>query len=494
MQFNSFPEYLEERYTALKKQVCGKTIRILFILLSLFVFTGNVQATDNEPNIPDSITVEHIIIECHRRTKDRIIFRELALKEGDRFHRDDIDKVLKTESNKVYNTNLFNTVKIFYHEYTPGKADVVVSVEEMWYFWPVPILELGDRNFNQWWTQSNRSLDRIDYGLRFRQRNFRGRNEDLKLVLQLGFTRKMELIYRVPYVNKRQTLGLNFKLLYAENRNIPFRTYNNILEFHRAEDNRLMLKRYEAQASVVFRGSFYNRHHFFTSYTHNVVDDTIAVLNPNYFLGRNTEQQFLTLQYTFSRDLRDRAAYPLSGFYLEGSIRQNGFGLLSDDFFQTTIRFEGSKFFDMGKNFYFAGSFAGLYSLQNVQPYYNLHAMGFAPYLIRGFELNVAEGQRMAFYRNTLRMKFFEHEIRFPLIPSQFNSMPIAVFPKLYLDAGYVQNTNRFFETNTLSNQTLWGGGFGLDVVTYYNLVARFEYSFNSLGARGLFFDLKSEF
>ena len=45
-----------------------------------------------------------------------------------------------------------------------------------------------------------------------------------------------------------------------------------------------------------------------------------------------------------------------------------------------------------------------------------------------------------------------------------------------------------------LSDKLLSGAGFGVDVVGSYDLVLRFEYTFNIEGQRGFFFHIKREF
>ena len=57
-----------------------------------------------------------------------------------------------------------------------------------------------------------------------------------------------------------------------------------------------------------------------------------------------------------------------------------------------------------------------------------------------------------------------------------------------------VMLTIKDFRYNSLVNSFLYTGGFGIDVVTFYDLVFRFEYSFNQLGQSGLFFHIGSDF
>lgn len=40
---------------------------------------------------------------------------------------------------------------------------------------------------------------------------------------------------------------------------------------------------------------------------------------------------------------------------------------------------------------------------------------------------------------------------------------------------------------NSLSNKMLYSGGFDIDILTFYDIKFKLEYSFNSLGQNGLF-------
>jgi hypothetical protein len=73
----------------------------------------------------------------------------------------------------------------------------------------------------------------------------------------------------------------------------------------------------------------------------------------------------------------------------------------------------------------------------------------------------------------------------------------LAIYIKTYADFGYVKNYSVYEQNdlNTkLSNKFLLGTGAGIDIVTSYDTVLRFEYSFNSEGKGGFFFNVKKEF
>jgi len=143
----------------------------------------------------DSVTVSEIILEGNKKTKRQTILREMDLKEGDVIAVNDLSTIFETNRLQLLNTGLFILVKVNVKEWNEdfGKIKVVVNFQENWFFYPAPIFELADRNFNVWWVEQNRSLRRVNYGMRFYHINLTGRRDRLKTVVQFGFTRKYEI-------------------------------------------------------------------------------------------------------------------------------------------------------------------------------------------------------------------------------------------------------------------------------------------------------------
>ena len=156
----------------------------------------------------DSLLVKQIIIEGNRKTKERIINRELSFQEGITYTRAELDSMFVSDRNRIYNTNLFNTVALELANENEGEADVKIIVEERWYFYPIPFLKLIDRNISDWWVNRDRDPSRINYGIRLSQFNFRGRNELLRVILQTGFTSGFAVQYNIPNLDKSQNHGL----------------------------------------------------------------------------------------------------------------------------------------------------------------------------------------------------------------------------------------------------------------------------------------------
>lgn len=439
------------------------------------------------------VTIDKIFIIGNRQTKEKIILRELDVQEGDRLLLSELHQILEQDKRKVLNTRLFLTVDISIIEISTTRIDLIIRVAERWYTIPSPYIRLADRNFNEWFTNQGMDWKRLEYGLRFYRYNFRGRNEKLYLYAQGGFTKQFAFSYNMPYIDKAQKNGLIFRFSYAETNNIAYETKDHILKY---TDN-LQNSKISWLGSIgwTFRPSFYDLHAVNLYFRDNYISDSIASLNPNYFGNGATEQRYLMLTYTYTNDRRDVVGYPLNGQYWGVEARKLGLGIFDS---VNLLRLTGfySRYMELGKGFYYAGTIRGYISTPQQQPYSNFTGFGYENTWPRGYELNVIEGQSYLLQQNTVSFRLLSTEINLQkIIPiEQFNRIPLSMYLKTYYDHGFVSNTIEYEKSDRLSNQYLFGGGVGLDIVTYYDAVIRLEYSWTSDYQSGLRISAKTPF
>jgi hypothetical protein len=421
--------------------------------------------------------------------------RELSLKQGDTITAKRLRAVLTKDRNKIYNLRLFNTVSIRLLQLSGTDIDLLIEVTERWYTFPVPIFELSDRNFNEWWQNYHHDFKRVNYGLRLYQFNFRGRNETLRLTAQLGFIRQFQLLYKIPYIDKNQKQGLIFDFDYGEPKNVPYFTENHKYLF--LESRQTLKKSLGAGITYTYRKSFYTTHAFRAEYQDSKVVDTIAMLNPNYYGKGKTRQRYAAVSYSFNSDHRDVQAYPLHGYQVTGFIEKTGLGL-GDDVNQITTNVTFAYHAEVGKRLFLSNFTSGLVSSPSTQPYNFYTALGHQKQFIRGYEIYVIEGPKFVLNKTTLKKRIFSHLWNLEYMPlNQFKHFPLSIYFKGYLDVGYVENYPLYEEkriNNTLSNRFLGGSGAGFDIVILYDTVMRLEYTFTREHTHGFFFHLKKEF
>ncbi len=469
---------------------------MLALLVSLFSFLPP-QDTVRSDTVPANrvLTINRVLIIGNKITRNSIISRELSLKPGDTISSQRLERVLTLDKNKIYNLRLFNTVMVRWIDLGTLEADILVDVSERWYTFPVPVFDIADRNFNEWIQNYGGDFSRVNYGLRLYQYNFRGRNETVRLTAQFGFVKRFELSYRLPYIDRRQKHGLIFDFDYVEPKNIAYATEDHKLVFLRADEN--LRTTLGAGITYTFRKSFYQTHLFTAQFRNSHISDTVAILNPNYYGNGRVRQRYGTLTYSFNADHRDVIAYPLNGYQITATVEKVGVGMGDDvDLWSITASYAHHR--EVAKGWYFS-NFTSFYRMfPERQPYAQLFGLGYKRQFVRGYEVYVVEGPFYALNKTTLKKRIFSRQWDFGRMRiEQFRYFPISVYAKIYADMGYAENNPLYREQafNTrLSNRWLGGMGAGLDIVTFYDFVTRFEYTFTREGTSGFFFHVRKEF
>lgn len=442
------------------------------------------------------VQINRIFVVGNRITRDQIILRELTLKPGEIIYSSDLTRILDLDKKKLINTRLFNTVEIKTLELEEKKIDLVVDVNERWYTFPSPIFELADRNFNEWWENYDHDFRRVNYGLRLYQYNMRGRNETLRLLAQFGFQRKFELLYRFPYIDKRQKHGLSFDLGYLETKNLAARTIDHKYVYSRSDD--ILKSDRVAGLTYSYRRSFYKTHAAKIEYRRTHIADTVKNINPIFIKGEGKNiLEYTSFYYQFNADHRDFLAYPLKGFHFAVDFRKTGL-LPNDD----VNKWEGSvlysRYLDLKNNYYLSNNSVVYASTPDDLSYINFSALGLRKQFVRGYEIYVIEGPMYALNKTTLKKKIFSNTYHWNDMPiEQFRHIPLSIYLKTYFDMGMVKNYPDYENlqiNNQLADKWIAGGGAGFDIVGSYDIVLRLEYSLNVEKEHGFFFHLKKEF
>ncbi len=461
--------------------------------LCLWYSTASAQIpTPTDTTKSRYVTIDNIFIIGNKKTKASIILRELSVKKGMLIYYQDLVNHITSDQNRIYNTRLFNTVKISTLDLSDELVDVVVQVDERWYTYPIPIFKFADRNFNDWLKNQGGDLSRVNYGLKFTQYNARGRNEKLKLTAQFGFTKNYGISYRIPYIDKSQKNGLELKVGYVENKSAPYTTQEHKQIFYTSE--KIQFQETFGLLKYTRRSQFYDFHDITLGYVKSNVSDSVILLNPSYFSSGQTQQQLLTLKYKYTKDKRDVAAYPLKGYRIQLEVSKIGLGIFNEldvlDF-----RATHDRYFGLGKKFYLSVYTKGVVSTPNNQSYKLFPSLGKREDFVRGYELYLIEGSSFALNKLSFKRLLFKGAKQFnSLRLKQFNKFPYALYLKTYFDMGYVNNFNEYEQNNRFTNRLIYGTGLGVDFVTWYDFVIRTEYSINHDKEHGIFFHFRKGF
>ena len=133
---------------------------LFFINMHYIIFIFFLQIT-----ILFSQNIISIDIQGNKKTEEYIILREIQHKVNEQL---DLD-ILNEDKNRIYNLGLFSNVEIDIIEKSKDEYIYMVTVSEMWYIWPFPIIEYDNKS------------EEFSYGAGITNNNFRGKDENISM-------------------------------------------------------------------------------------------------------------------------------------------------------------------------------------------------------------------------------------------------------------------------------------------------------------------------
>jgi hypothetical protein len=458
--------------------------------------TPNLQPATSSQQ-PDSFLIADVILLGQKKTRPRVIYREMTFGRGDRIAAADFEAEIAETYAALMNTGLFASVDINYSDtlLQPGQQIVYLHIRETWYIYPVPEFSLADRNFNVWWRDQGRSLDRVNLGGKLTYYNFTGRRDRLKVGFTTGYTREYEASYNLPYLNRAGSVGMGVDFSVLQRREQNYNTANNEQLFFE-DQSQFVYRRTRVNLSMSFRRKLYVSHRLILGYRNSSIADTVAqVLNPEFFGGGRSSQEFLRLEYRYRNDRRDVRNYPWKGHFLEATVAKDGLGITGQRS-GFTLGATYRQFWPLNDKYSLNFGLGAKYSLiRTRQPFLENRAIGFGSNGLVGYQFYVVDGLDMLIWRFGVRRQLFKTDLDLGkmVFIDAFRYIPIRVLLSFQFNQGF--SNSPFAEmANPLNNRLLTGTSLGVDVVLFYDMVASVQYNHNHLGEGGVFLALRLNF
>ncbi|MFO7669000.1 MAG: hypothetical protein R6W31_05015 [Bacteroidales bacterium] len=496
-----------------RTSITGFMILIIFLLSS----TLHGQTKDGEVHLPDYfsdpyVKISRIEVTGNKLTKERIIIRELDFTPGDslatmndksayslqigqkRFARADSSEVavrMNYSRENIINTKLFLEVDLYLEQIVGEYYKLRIDVNERWYFWVFPIIQLDYPNFNDWLKHPD--FSQFTQGLFMSHNNLWGLGHQASLKGYFGSSQGIGLGYYIPWIGKGQKTGL---LLAGGYRN------SSVVEYGSLDNQRQMIyekgsmKNYSFVGTLSFRPGLYNYSKVRLS-AHNIsisdslynltLDESIASFLPEGMQKIN----YLTLYIEYRYDSRNSHSYPLYGSYLMGFVNKQGLGILSHDVNYFNYGVDLHFYQQIGDRWFTAEMFKLLTSSSENIPYYFKQNLTSGDDFIRGYDYYALRGDNMYYFRSNLKYNLIKPAVKKPRKEkhqdSKFRSVPYAFYLNLIADVGYMAD-DFYGAYNPYNNKMLYSWGLGVDFVTYYDMVLRFEYILTNINSHGFFF------
>jgi len=452
-----------------------------------------VYSTDVLMTLSDTtqlFLVRNIDISGNERTKPEIILRELPFQVDQQYSLSSMVQQFKKAKKQLMNTGLFRDVIVSLKKTNGDDVYIHVNVEEKWYIWPMVFFKPVDKSFGKWWSEKDRSLNRINYGLRLSHNNISGRNDKLRLSIMNGYTRQVSFQYYGLWLDDQMKWSTNAGLSYAQNREVNYMTYENKQVAVKAP-NDFLHSAIGGFIQLNYRPAIKTVHTFSIGYTYESIADTVFKLNPSFAAG----SKFLSYPELFYRlayaDV-DYISYPTKGFLGEVSLKRKGLGSKSSvNLWEVSAK--ASQTWPLSGKYFFNLKGFGMIKLPFTQPYTGKQFIGYEGRYMQGYEYYVIDGIAGGYSKATLARPIFSTRLHLSSRRLQpLSNIPIKLYAKTFVNSGYVYNRNA--GENKLTNNFLYSGGVGLDIVTYNDFVIKIEWSFNRLRENGLYLHQRSDF
>ncbi len=414
---------------------------LLFVILSLQPALAQVQ--DTIKYLQDySVVIDSIKLVGNETTKDFIILRELNFSSGDTLTPD----IAKYNRDRIYSLGIFNLVDV-YPETVNGKNYAVISVEEGWYIYPVPFLEMRE---NDW--------KKFSYGAILVVKNFRGRNETVSLSGAFGYNPFLRVMYHTPYLSRQKDLSFSVSLSYGSVANKS----TMAASLHGADYEQ---KNITGSVELGKRFGLYQR--FSLSAGYSYIETPFFIKGISASDSRIDHTPFVSFGYSY--DTRDLIQFPREG--LLGAAVMEFKGLGNDGINYNIFKLDFREYRPIIAGLHAKWRFTTRLTGGKLVPFYDLSYIGYDE-RIRGHYTEHLEGNN--YYLGSMELyypilKDIHISLDFvPLLPKSLLSYRVALYTEVFGDAGTVK-----FKGEAISIKDIRSGyGAGLTLLILpYNVV-----------------------
>ncbi|RMG56667.1 MAG: hypothetical protein D6722_26095 [Bacteroidetes bacterium] len=448
---------------------------------------------------PTAVVVRDISLSGADKTRDWVILRELTFTEGDTLLSDKLNSELARSEQNIYNLGLFTDVTLTPRQ-DSGQLWLHIQVQERWYLLGTPALDLEERNaYDRLGAVQRLDLHRLSYGLSINWRNLTGRNETLNVLGQVGFSQRLRVDWLQPRVWPHRNLDLYASLVYTREGEIIAGIETGQVQWRSLED-RPMRRRFRASVGLSRRLDPYRQLYAELGYRHERYADSLQRLRlrgePLGFVpDGGVEVVYPQLTWGYVVDRRDVRAFPLRGYKL------HLFGLAAGPAHRGGAEFvhlgaTWAHHLRLGTRWYWAYGLQQINILGQQVPWFARTFVGISETPFRGVSTELRGYEPYALAATWLSLA--KTEFKFALLPRRivhlswlpsrrFQDLPVGVYLSTFVEGAYVRDQSFQAQDPFLLEQPLLGYGLGLNLIGFYDMLVRVEYSRNHLGRGGVY-------
>lgn len=446
---------------------------IIFILLNVFALkiyalNDTLKVDSAYIRMIEDFTVNRILIVGNDVTKEEVILREMKTKEGEKLNLNNLENDVK----RLYNLGLFNRIDVVPAPLNAKNLNLVLEMEEMFYFLPIPQGGIKEGSFKKLWG-----------GVNFQWRNFRGWNQTINLSFGVGYEPFISAGFSNPWIFGKHHLFYNFGVRYS--RSYPRNTgMSDSLGriFLKDDVPSFVLDNFQTDLRI---GKYLGE---------NMSLSAVLAYNSYYTsiyekgrtVNRDGLDRYVTSAVELKYDTRDYAKFATYGSFYD--LQLSRMGIFSSSFDLNKFRADLRRYIPVKLSDSYAPVISARYCSVitfggGELPVYLRESFGYAD-MVRGWDNYVFEGENKMIGSLELRIpvikpfyvKGRDHFILRKIPGMKMLSYRYGVYATVFIDAGGVWGRGeRLFDTRFRN-----GYGIGLNFLLPFDFVYRTDLAFRN--------------
>ncbi len=413
--------------------------------------------------MPPAPIINGFAIFGNETTRPEIILREISLRVGDTV---DVEEIEYAKS-RIYSLGLFNRVDI---TWPPLDSTILmIEVDERWFLYPVPILNIVDRDWDKW-----------NFGLGVKHENLRGRNEKLFLGGALGYNPWASVSYGNPWV-----FGEDGRSAFFSETSLGYSSVENKSATSRGEGPNFREIHFAGFQTLGKRFSPYHSAWMSAGYSYIEVTDK----REGRTLSSGGIDRYLSISVGARHDTRNLKEYPTSGINAGAAIAKKGVGIGEVDMmaYVLDLRMYTPLFNDISLALRTLTQLSSGPAIPNYEHFY----YGFSERQRGHFE-EEREGENLFGAFAELRIpvvpEFYLHVPEVPI--KQFRTWKLGLYAALFYDTGILWDKG----DRPLTGRIPHGYGAGLHFLLPYGTVFRVDRAWDESGRGEWVLDVGASF
>jgi len=415
---------------------------ILFITSTLY----SQQVDSLILNESTFVTIDSIKIIGNEKTEDFVILRELDFTVGDSVNSNNI--IFSKE--RIFSLGLFTYVDIYILE-EDNFNKAYIEVKESWYIFPIPFIIIREKNF-----------ERVSYGISFKYKNFRGRNETLAATISLGYDPFFLLSYSNPVLIESAEIGFDLSGVYQTPINkspAAANIYGSQFDFK------------VIYASIIFSKRLSINNHIFALFGYSYTEAPSINYSGIMASSSNIDRSFFG-GFGYTYDSRDLKQFANNGTFIQADYVYKGIGDKEISYNIFNMRYR--EYRNINKYLFAKWRVDYRHTFGKFIPPYDHSFLGYDLY-VRGDRNVIREGNNLLI--GSLEfvspvIKDWNYSIDLPIIPTSLSTARIQINIGIFGDAGLTYYNGDKISFNDFNS------GYGVGIYILFLPYSSFSFQF----------------